>query len=145
MGAYESGFNTASVPVVRGYRAGTVRHVLNIAGTLGPRRNLDHLLTRWLKGQHAMSPSERRRRIVGAVSIAKVIGEVLPLRQSGHSLKALCPFHNDHSNSLEVDTVGRRFQCWECDISGDVVDFVCKYESLTISEALDVLEAGPES
>ena len=71
-----------------------------------------------------MSLSELRRRIVDAVSIAEIVGEYLPLRQSGSGLLALCPFHDDHSSTLGVELGRGRFQCPVCGASGDVVDFL---------------------
>ena len=88
-----------------------------------------------------MSLSERRRRILDSVPIAQVLGEYLPLEQSGTRFKALCPFHNDHASTLEIDPIGRVFHCRGCGASGDIVDFLCMYERLTIDQALYVLES----
>jgi DNA primase len=123
-----------------------------MSATFGPRKartpgregTFDQLLTGLLNGAHAMSLSDRRQRIVDAVSITEIMGEYLPLHQSGLLLKTLCPFHDDHTISFEVEPVGSRFQCWACGVLGDVVDFVCRYENLSISDALDILEARPE-
>ena len=37
---------------------------------------------------------------------------------------ALCPFHDDHHPSLKLD---KRYYCFGCGESGDVIDFTAKY------------------
>jgi hypothetical protein len=46
---------------------------------------------------------------------------------------------------LGVEPVQGRFQCPICGTSGDVVDFLCLFEKLALSEALDILEARPKT
>ena len=41
-----------------------------------------------------------------------------------HSGMALCPFHDDHHPSLKLD---KRYYCFGCGESGDVIDFAAKY------------------
>ena len=89
-----------------------------------------------------MDSSERRERIRQAVSITEVVGEYLPLLRCGARFKALCPFHDDHSPSLEIDPEARRFHCCVCATSGDVVDFLRMYEELTIDQVLTRLKGG---
>lgn len=43
-----------------------------------------------------------------------------------------CPFHNDRSPSMKVDS---RYYCFGCHEHGDVIDFVSKYFSLPLKEA----------
>ena len=37
---------------------------------------------------------------------------------------ALCPFHDDHHPSLKLD---RRYYCFACGASGDVIDFTARF------------------
>jgi DNA primase len=38
-----------------------------------------------------------------AVNIVDLVGETRPLHRSGSKFKALCPFHDDHNPSLELN------------------------------------------
>ena len=69
-------------------------------------------------------------------------------RQSGHHLYWLCPFHPDHSPSLDVDTNKNRVFCNICSFSLDPVGWVMKYRHLGFVEAakeLDAVEEQPVS
>jgi DNA primase len=77
--------------------------------------------------------------IKNAVDIVALVGEYLPLRRAGSKFKALCPFHNDHNPSLEVNPERQSFKCWVCAAGGDVFDFVQKYERVDFPEALRML------
>lgn len=43
-----------------------------------------------------------------------------------------CPFHHDQNPSMKVD---KRFYCFGCGASGDVIDFVEKYFDLPVKDA----------
>jgi DNA primase len=60
-------------------------------------------------------------------------------------LRSLCPFHDDETRSFRLDPAARSFKCHDCAASGDVVDFVRMHDGVTISRALDMLEARPGS
>ncbi len=74
-----------------------------------------------------------------AVDIVALVGEYLPLHRSGSKFKALCPFHDDHNPSLELNPERQSFKCWSCGAGGDVFDFVKEYERVEFPEALRML------
>src|SRR5437764_13950574 len=74
-----------------------------------------------------------------AVDIVALVGEYLPLHRSGSKFKALCPFHDDHNPSLELNPDRQSFKCWSCGAGGDVFDFVKDYERVDFPEALRML------
>lgn len=74
-----------------------------------------------------------------AVDLIALVGEYLPLQRAGTKFKALCPFHNDHHPSLELNPERQSFKCWSCGAGGDVFDFVQKYERVEFPEALRML------
>ncbi|AMV36038.1 DNA primase [Planctomyces sp. SH-PL62] len=88
-----------------------------------------------------------------AVDIVGLVGEYLPLHRAGSRYKALCPFHDDHNPSLEVNPERQTFKCWVCGAGGDVLEFVLKIERIEFPEALRMLaeragitlESGPAS
>ena len=77
--------------------------------------------------------------IKNRTDIVALVGEYLPLRRVGTKYKALCPWHNDHSPSLEVNPERQSFKCWVCGVGGDVFDFVMKIERVEFPEALRML------
>lgn len=74
-----------------------------------------------------------------AVDIVALVGEYLTLHRSGSKFKALCPFHDDHNPSLELNPDRQSFKCWVCGAGGDVFDFVKDYERVEFPEALRML------
>ncbi|MDR3638039.1 MAG: DNA primase [Isosphaeraceae bacterium] len=78
--------------------------------------------------------------IKNAVNIVTLIGDYLPsLTRSGSKFKALCPFHDDHTPSLEVNPERQSYKCWSCGAGGDVFDFVQGYDRVEFPEALRML------
>lgn len=74
-----------------------------------------------------------------AVDIIALVSDYLPLHRSGSKFKALCPFHNDHNPSLELNPERQSFKCWSCGAGGDIFDFVQAYERVEFPEALRML------
>jgi len=77
--------------------------------------------------------------IKSAVDIVALVGDYLPLTRSGSKYKAVCPFHDDHKPSLELNPDRQSYKCWSCGAGGDVFDFVREYERVDFSEALRML------
>ncbi|WP_435008147.1 DNA primase [Tundrisphaera lichenicola] len=74
-----------------------------------------------------------------AIDIVTLVGEYLPVQRSGSKFKALCPFHDDHNPSLELNPDRQSFKCWSCGAGGDIFDFVKDYERVDFPEALRML------
>ena len=74
-----------------------------------------------------------------SLDLVALVGEYLPLHRSGSKYKALCPFHDDHNPSLELNPERQSFKCWSCGAGGDIFDFVKDYERVDFSEALRML------
>jgi DNA primase len=77
--------------------------------------------------------------IKGAIDIVSLVGEYLPLHRAGSKFKALCPFHDDHNPSLELNPERQSYKCWSCGAGGDIFDFVKDYERVEFPEALRML------
>jgi hypothetical protein len=71
------------------------------------------------------------------VSILDVIDKygLDPPKQKRNKYYILCPFHEEKTPSFVVFPDGG-WKCFGCGASGDVVDFVAKMESISISEAV---------
>lgn len=80
---------------------------------------------------------ELKEQIRAANPIVEVISSYLgPLKKSGNSHVALCPFHNEKTPSFHVNPVRQSFHCFGCNEGGDVFTFVSLYENLSFVEAL---------
>lgn len=78
--------------------------------------------------------------IKNAVDIVALAGEHLPsITRSGSKFKALCPFHDDHKPSLELNPERQSYKCWVCGAGGDVFDFVKEIERVEFPEAVRML------
>jgi DNA primase len=82
---------------------------------------------------------DRVKQVKEANDIVDVVGAYVPLRQAGPTYKGLCPFHDDHRPSFDVDPRRQRYRCWSCGKYGDVLSFVQEHEHVSFPEALELL------
>ena len=68
--------------------------------------------------------------------IVEVISGYLPLKRTGRTFKALCPFHQEKTPSFIVHPEKQIFHCFGCGAGGNIFSFLMKYENLTFPEAL---------
>ncbi len=80
-----------------------------------------------------------KQQIKDASDIADVVGRYISLRPLGPTFKGICPFHDDHRPSFDVDPRRQRYRCWSCGKHGDVFDFVQEFEKISFPEALELL------
>lgn len=73
------------------------------------------------------------------VDIVDVVGGYLRLDRAGAQYRGLCPFHEDHKPSLNVDPQYQSYRCWACGAHGDVIKFVMEMDRLSFREALERL------
>ena len=96
-------------------------------------------------------PPEEKERIKREVSIQRLAeARGIKLTRSGKELIGLCPFHDDHSPSLNIDPVKNVWNCkGACCEGGDVVLWVMRSEGISFHRALELLRrdyvpsAGP--
>src|SRR5947209_15484565 len=79
------------------------------------------------------------KQVKEANDIVDVVGQYLSLRPAGPTFKGLCPFHDDHNPSFDVDPRRQRYRCWSCGKFGDVISFVQEHEHVGFLEALELL------
>lgn len=70
------------------------------------------------------------------LDIAEVIQRYIPLKRSGSSLVACCPFHKEKTPSFHVNARRQFYYCFGCNASGDIFDFVQRYEGKRFPEVL---------
>lgn len=70
-----------------------------------------------------------------AVNIVDLIGEYLRLEPIGAKFRGLCPFHDDHKPSFQVDPQHGSFRCWACGAKGDAYTFLQQIEHVSFLDA----------
>lgn len=52
--------------------------------------------------------------------------------------KACCPFHEDSTPSFSIPNNEQYFRCFGCEVSGDVISFIMRFDNATFIEALNI-------
>lgn len=71
--------------------------------------------------------------------IVEIIGERVPLKRSGATYKACCPFHKEKTPSFNVNPNQQYFKCFGCGEGGDVITFVMKSQGMDFMTAVRYL------
>ncbi|OCW96011.1 hypothetical protein A9168_01650 [Macellibacteroides sp. HH-ZS] len=83
---------------------------------------------------------EEIEKLKEAVNIEDVIGTYVELEYKlGGKCLGLCPFHDDSTPSMHVNTGKQIFKCFACNEGGDVIAFISKIKSCTFAEAVNLL------
>jgi DNA primase len=96
-------------------------------------------------------PEELKERLKREVSVQRLAeARGIKLVRSGKELIGLCPFHDDHSPSLNIDPKKNEWHCkGVCGEGGDVIQWVMKSEGVGFLQAVEMLRrdyvpsAGP--
>ena len=64
------------------------------------------------------------------------------LAPQGGDLVGLCPFHDDKSPSLHVTPGKRLWRCVSCNATGNVIQFVQRFDGVSFRHAADLLAGG---
>jgi DNA primase len=78
-------------------------------------------------------------RIQQANNIVDIISEHVNLVRKGREMVGLCPFHDDHKPSMNVNPDKQIFKCFACSAGGDVIKFVQMREGLSFIRAVERL------
>jgi DNA primase len=91
-------------------------------------------------------PNSVRDEVRARIDLAELVGQYVPLRRSGNSMVARCPFHQEKTPSFHVSRDRGLFYCFGCKAAGDVFTFYERIEGVTFPEALRALaeKAGVE-
>ena len=83
--------------------------------------NLDHDLLQEIKSR---------------ADIVDVISSYINVIKKGRRYVAVCPFHDDHNPSMDINKEKQTFHCYVCHHGGDVFTFVADYEKISFVEAV---------
>lgn len=86
-----------------------------------------------------LADTQLSQRVKEANDIVDVVSEYLTLTKRGRTFKGLCPFHDDHHPSLDVDPDRQYFRCWACGKHGDIFTFIMEKERCDFRTALELL------
>ena len=81
------------------------------------------------------------------LDLVELVSRYVPLKKSGSTYKANCPFHSERTPSFVVFPQSGTWRCFgQCGTGGDAFSFLMKQENLDFREALQILarETGVE-
>lgn len=88
----------------------------------------------------ALYTRESVERVRDAVDMVDLVGTRTELRRAGAGrYSGLCPFHEERSPSLSVDSGQKLFHCFGCQVGGDAITFVREAEGLDFKAAVEWL------
>lgn len=73
------------------------------------------------------------------VDIVDLIDSLVPLKKSGTSYKARCPFHTEKSPSFSVNRQKQFYHCFGCGAGGNAISFLMEFSHLDFVEAIEDL------
>ena len=90
-----------------------------------------------------MIPDDEIDRIKRETDLAAVIrSRGVELKPQGHDLTGLCPFHEDKNPSLRVTPGKGLWRCMACGATGNVIQFVQKFDGVSFRHAFELLKTG---
>lgn len=89
----------------------------------------------------AQISQETRIKVLESTDIVDLIASYIPVKRSGSSFKANCPFHNEKTPSFHINPQRQSFKCFGCGEGGDAISFVMKHEGLSFVDTVRKLAA----
>ena len=90
-----------------------------------------------------MIPEDEIEKIKRETDLAAVVrSRGIDLKPQGHDLVGLCPFHDDKNPSLHVTPAKGLWRCVSCHATGNVIQFVQKFDGVSFRHAYELLKGG---
>jgi DNA primase len=77
--------------------------------------------------------------IKNRIDIVDFISQYINVKRAGRNYSAVCPFHQEKTPSFMISPDLQMYKCFGCGESGDIFEFVMKYEHLDFPETLEKL------
>ncbi|MBP9912343.1 MAG: toprim domain-containing protein [Opitutaceae bacterium] len=91
----------------------------------------------------AMIPDDELENIKRNADLAAVVrSRGVALKAQGGDLVGLCPFHEDKNPSLHVTPGKGLWRCVSCQATGNVIQFVQKFDGVSFRHAFELLKTG---
>ncbi|MCR5333033.1 MAG: DNA primase [Bacilli bacterium] len=74
--------------------------------------------------------------IKSRADIVDVISSYINVIKKGRRYAAVCPFHDDHNPSMDINKEKQTYHCYVCHHGGDVFSFVADYEKISFADAV---------
>jgi DNA primase len=76
------------------------------------------------------------QKIKDVADIVELVSEIIPVKRSGASYVAVCPFHSDTRPSMHISSAKGIYKCFSCGAGGDVFKFWQDYYQKDFKETL---------
>jgi DNA primase len=76
------------------------------------------------------------QKIKEVADIVELVSEIIPVKRSGASYVAVCPFHSDTRPSMHISSAKGIYKCFSCGAGGDVFKFWQDYYQKDFKETL---------
>lgn len=76
------------------------------------------------------------KQIASQADIVDIVGNYVDLEKKGKNFRGICPFHDDHDPSMQVNPQRQIFKCFVCGTGGNVFTFVQKMEQIPFVQAV---------
>ena len=76
-----------------------------------------------LKNKMIKNFKEIIEQLKSQIPIHELISEYIPIKKAGRGYVCLCPFHDDHKPSLQINSQKGIFKCFSCGTGGDLITF----------------------
>ena len=86
-------------------------------------------------------PSHFLEQLRTRLAPSEVIKKRVRLTRRGRDYLGLCPFHHEKTPSFNVSDERKRYRCFGCGASGDIISFVQEIEGLSFVDAVTSLAA----
>jgi DNA primase len=74
--------------------------------------------------------------LIKSTPISQIIGQYISVEKKGTNFVAVCPFHDDHDPSMQINDNRGMFMCFVDQLGGDAIKFVTEYRKCNYIEAL---------
>lgn len=79
--------------------------------------------------------------MIKSTPISQIIGQYISVEKKGTNFVAVCPFHDDHDPSMQINDSRNMFMCFVDQLGGDAIKFVTEFKKCSYIEALkDICE-----
>lgn len=79
--------------------------------------------------------------LLNRTDIVEYIDSYVPLKKSGTSYTACCPFHNEKTPSFNVIPKKQFYHCFGCGTNGNAISFAMNHLHMSFSDAIEALAA----